>query len=115
MFSIYGIALLSAATLSFMDAEADRVRYSHCLTDFTATHLKQKTTSSAFRKAAKGTCADKRSTMIAAMKKDEIEFGSSAAEATTYATEEADGVLFSFTDAYADFLSTRTSPVKESR
>jgi hypothetical protein len=53
------------------------------------------------------------SAMISAMKKDEMDFGSSESEATSFATEEADGVLFSFTDGYASFASSNTRPVKE--
>ena len=50
--------------------------------------------------------------MIATMKKDEMAFGSSESEASSYATEEADGVLFSFTDSYAGYASSNTRPVK---
>ena len=58
-------------------------------------------------------CSDERNAMITAMKKDEMEFGSSESEATSYATEEADGVLFSFTDGYAGYASSNTRPVKD--
>lgn len=113
MFLLYGVALLSAATAGMADAEASRVNYSNCLTDFTITHLDQTTARGAFTKAATATCMDERNAMIAAIKKDELEFGSTDQEATDYATEEADGVLTSFTDGYAGYLSSNTRPVKQ--
>ncbi len=113
MFILTTAALLSAATAGMVDAETSRVNYSNCLTDFTVTHLTQKTARGPFKKAVKDACTDERSAMIAAMKKDELEFGSTEQEATDYATEEADGVLFSFTDGYAGYMSSGTMPVKE--
>ncbi|GAA0482325.1 hypothetical protein GCM10009096_25830 [Parasphingorhabdus litoris] len=113
MFSILSIALFSAATFSAADAETARVSYSNCLTDFTITHLDQKTARRAFNKAAVTACPDERSAMIAAIKKDEIEYESTEEEATQYATEEADGVISSFTGGYAAYLSSNTRPVKE--
>lgn len=113
MFTLFTIALLSSATTGLADAETGRVNYSNCLTDFTTTHLDQKSTRSAFKRASKTACLDERSAMIAAMKKDELDFGSTEQEAIDYATEEADGVLFAFTDAYAGYLSSNTRPVKE--
>ena len=102
---------VSAATIA--DADSARVAYSNCLVEFTTTQLELKIGTSAFKKAAAEVCADERTAMIAAMKKDEIEFGSSESEATSFATEEANGVLFSFTDSYAGFASSNTRPVKE--
>lgn len=102
---------VSAATIA--DAETARVDYSNCLVDFTTAQLDEKTGTSAFKKAATTACTDERNAMIAAMKKDEMEFGSSESEATRFATEEADGVLFAFTDGYASFASSNTRPVKE--
>lgn len=113
MFTIYGVALLSAATAGMVDAEADRLNYSNCLTEFTITQLDAKTARGPFKKAAAKACPDERNAMIAAMKKDEIEFGSTEQEATEYATEEADGVLFAFTDGYSGYLSSNTRPVTE--
>lgn len=113
MFLLSTVALLSATTAGMADAETSRVNYSNCLTDFTTTHLDQKTARGPFRKAAAKACPDERSAMLAAMKKDELEFGSTEQEATTYANEEADGVLLAFTDAYAGYLSSNTRPVKQ--
>ncbi len=113
MFHIFSIALLSAAAMGAADAETTRVSYSNCLTDFTTTHLDQKTARGSFRKAAAEACADERSAMIAAIKKDEMEFDSSQEEAMQFATEEADGVLSAFTDAYAGYLSSNTRPVRQ--
>lgn len=110
---LYGLALLTAASTAMVDAEASRVNYSNCLTDFTVTHLDQKTARVAFRKAAETACAEERNAMIAAIKKDELEFGSSEAEATSYANEEAASVLSSFTEGYAGYLSSNTRPVKQ--
>lgn len=112
MFILYGVALLSAASAGMVDAEVTRVTYSNCLTDFTVTHLDQKTARGAFNKAAPEACPAERNAMIAAIKKDELEFGSSDAEATTYATEEANSVLSAFTGSYAGYLSSNTRPVK---
>lgn len=114
MIAFLSIALfstVSAATIA--DAETTRVAYSNCLVEFTTAQLDEKTGTSAFKKAAAAACTDERTAMIAAIKKDELEFGSSDSEATSFATEEADGVLFSFTDGYAGFASTNTRPVKE--
>jgi len=114
MIAFLSIALfttVSATTIA--DAETARVAYSNCLVDFTAAQLDAKTGTSAFKKAAKDACADERKAMISAMEKDEMAFGSSASEATSFATEEADGVLFSFTDSYAGYASSNTRPVKQ--
>lgn len=113
MFLLSTVALLSAATAGMADAETSRVNYSNCVTDFTITHLEQKTARGAFKKAAPDACPDERSAMIAAMKKDELEFGSTEKEAADYATEEADSVLLAFTDGYAGYLSSNTRPVRE--
>lgn len=114
MIAFLSIALfstVSAATIA--DAETARVAYSNCLVEFTSTHLDEKTGTSAFKKAAPTACPDERNAMIATIKKDELEFGSSESEATSFATEEANGVLFSFTDGYAGYASSSTRPVKE--
>ncbi len=114
MIAFLSIALfstVSAATIA--DADTARVAYSNCLVEFTITQLNEKTGTSAFKKAAATACSEERTAMIAAMKKDEIAFGSSESEATSYATEEADGVLFSFTDGYAGYVSSNTRPVKD--
>lgn len=102
---------VSAATIA--DAETSRVAYSNCLVDFTIAQLDEDVGTSAFKKAATTVCSDERTAMIAAIKKDEMEFGSSSSEASKFATEEADGVLFSFTDRYAGYASSNTRPVKE--
>lgn len=114
MIAFLSIALfstVSAATIA--DAQTARVAYSNCLVEFTTAQLDEKAETSTFKKAASSACADQRNAMIAAVKKDEMEFGSSASEATSFATEEADGVLFSFTDGYAGYASSNTRPVKE--
>ncbi|QTD56259.1 hypothetical protein [Parasphingorhabdus cellanae] len=113
MFNLFTIALLSAASTGAADAETMRVTYSNCLTDFTITHLDQKTARGSFKKAAAEACPDERSAMIAAIKKDEMEFDSSQEEAMQFATEEADSVLTAFTDGYAGYLSSSTRPVKQ--
>ncbi|MEJ6596162.1 hypothetical protein [Parasphingorhabdus sp.] len=109
--SIALISTVSATTIA--DAGTARAAYSNCLVDFTTAQLDEKTGTSEFKKAATATCADERISMITAMKKDEMEFGSSESEAKSFATEEADGVLFAFTDSYAGFASSNTRPVKE--
>lgn len=111
MFSLFTIALLGSAAV--YDAEAARVGYSNCLVDFSIEHLDLKTGVSAFKKAIKSACTDERSAMISAVKKDEKEFGSTDAEAIEYATEEADNVLFSFSDSYSGYVSSNTKPVRE--
>ena len=114
MIAFLSIALfstVSAATIA--DADTARVAYSNCLVDFTTAQLDEKIGAGPFKKSASAVCLDERAAMIAAIKKDEMEFGSSASEANQFATEEADGVLFSFTDAYAGYANTSTRPVKE--
>ncbi|MEP3224685.1 MAG: hypothetical protein ABJO01_01830 [Parasphingorhabdus sp.] len=113
MFLLSSLALFSAATAGIADAEANRVNYSNCLTDFTVTHLDQKTERKVFKKAAAEACLDERNAMLTAMKKDELEFGSTEQEAVDYATEEADGVLFAFVGGYSGYMSSNTRPVKE--
>ncbi len=111
MFSLFAIALLSSAAV--YDAESARVSYSNCLVDFSIKHLDLKTGASAFKKAAKSACAAERRAMISMIQKDEKEFGSTDAEAIEYATEEADNVLFSFSDGYSGYISSNTRPVRE--
>lgn len=114
MITFLGIVLFSTASgAAIVDSDSMRVAYSNCLVEFTTTHLDEKTGTGAFKKAAQDACLSERNAMIAAMKKDEMEFGSSESEAASFAKEEADGVLFSFTDGYAGFASSNTRPVKE--
>ncbi len=103
----------SAAATTMVDMESNRVAYNNCLVEFTTEHLDLKTGTRAFKSAAKEACASERNAYIASIKKDELEFGSSESEATTYATEEADNVLYSYTDGYASYASSNTRPVKE--
>ena len=96
-----------------MDSETDRISYNNCLVDFVSTHLDQKTGLSAFRKAAKEACTNERDVWIAAIKKDELEFGSTEQEAKEYAQEEAGNVLFGYIDSCMGYLNSNTRPVKE--
>lgn len=113
MLTFISFALISATSLATVqDVEPLRLSYSNCLTDFTASHLDLKTGTRAFKSAAKSACLDERNSMVSAITKDELEFGSSDAEASTYANEEADSVLFSFTDGYAGYVSSNTKPLK---
>lgn len=114
MIAFLSIALfstVSAATI--VDAETARIAYSNCLVEFTAAQLDGKIGTSAFKKAAKTACSGERDAMISAITKDELTYGSSDKEAASFATEEADGVLFSFTDSYAGYVSSNTRPVKQ--
>ena len=114
MIKFLSIALFSAvSTASTADIESARVGYSNCLVDYTVEQLEMKTGTSAFKKGAKNACSEERQAMISALKKDEMEFGSSESEATSYATEEADSVLFAYTDNYAGYASSNTRPVRE--
>tara|TARA_R110002094_G_scaffold64763_2_gene74957 strand:+ start:4965 stop:5312 length:348 start_codon:yes stop_codon:yes gene_type:complete len=114
MIAFFSIALFSTASAATIaDAETARIAYSNCLVEFSTAQLDEKIETSAFKNAAPTACADERTAMIATIKKDEMEFGSSADEAAAFATEEADGVLFSFTDSYAGYASSNTLPVKQ--
>jgi len=114
MIAFFSIALFSTiSAANIADAQSARVAYSNCLVEFTTVQLDEKAAANAFKKSAPAACADERAAMIAAIRKDELEFGSSASEATSFATEEADGVLFSFTDGYAGYANSNTRPVKE--
>lgn len=114
MITFLSIALLTTiSSTTIASAETARRAYSNCLVEFTSAQLDEKIGTSIFKKAAKTACPSERNAMIATMKKDEMEFGSSESEATSYATEEADGVLFSFTDGYAGYVNSNTRPVKE--
>ena len=102
----------TVATTTVADADSARVAYSNCLVEVTTAQLDEKVGTSSFKKAAQSACLAERNGMIATIKKDELAFGSSDSEATSFATEEADGVLFSFTDGYAGYASSNTRPVK---
>lgn len=112
MSAIITIALLSA-TSSVQDAEAMRMAYSNCLVDFTIEQLDAKTNRREFSKTSREACATHRDAMAAAIKRDELEFGSTEQEATDYANEETENVVFAFIDGYADYLSSNTRPVRE--
>jgi hypothetical protein len=113
MITFLSIALFSTVSAaSIADADTARVAYSNCLVEFTIAQLDEKVGAGAFKKAAPAACSGERDAMIAAMKKDEMGFGSSDSEATSYATEEANGVLFSFSESYAGYSSSNTRPVK---
>lgn len=113
MFAMFSTGFLLFASANIVDAEASRIAYSNCLVDFTVEHLGKKTAAGAYKKAAKSACTAQRDAMAAAMAKDEIEFGSTEAEAKSYAEEEVSGVLFAFTDGYSEYLSSNTMPVRE--
>jgi len=113
MITALSIAILVSASATVMDAETNRVTYNNCLVDFVTTHLDQKTGLSAFRKEAKEACPTERDALVAAIKKDELEFGSTNQEATDYAQEEAGNVLFAYIDSYSNYLNSNTRPVKE--
>lgn len=113
MITMFSIALLSSAASLALDADTMRKNYNNCLVDFTIEHLDLKTGVGPFRKAAEDACQSERDAMAAAIKKDEMQFGSSEAEATEYAEEEVGGVLFAFTDMYGGYLNGNTRPVKE--
>ena len=113
MIGILGFIAASAAATAMMDMETDRVAYNNCLVDFTTEHLDLKTGTRDFKTAAKDACANERNSYISSIKRDELEFGSTESEATTYATEEADNVLYSYTDGYANYASSNTRPVRE--
>ncbi|SIN97148.1 hypothetical protein SAMN02745824_2484 [Parasphingorhabdus marina DSM 22363] len=112
MSAIFTIALLSA-TSSVADADSMRMAYNNCLVDFTIEQLDAKTKRSVFAKSAREACASQRDAMAAAIKKDELEFGSTEQEATDYANEETENVVFAFIDGYADYMSSNTRPVRE--
>ena len=113
MLTFLTIALFSSASATtVVDSEAARVAYSNCLVEYTVAQLVEKTGTSTFKKAAQTACPEERKGMIAAVKKDEMSYGSSESEATSYATEEADNVLFAYTDGYAGYASSNTQPVK---
>lgn len=112
MSAIFAIAFLSATT-TVADAEAMRVAYSNCLVDFTVEQLEAKINRREFSRTARNACATQRDAMAAAIKKDELEFGSTDQEATAYANEETENVVFAFIDGYADYLSSNTRPVRE--
>lgn len=113
MITALSFAILVSASAATMDAETDRVTYNNCLVDFVTTHLDQKTALSGFRSAAKKACISERDALVGAIKKDELEFGSTNQEATDYATEEAGNVLFSYIDSYKSYLNSNSRPVKE--
>ena len=112
MFGLFVLTLTSAVSMTAADAEASRAAYSNCLTDYTIEQLDQKTAAKAFNKAAVEACPKERAALIDTISKDEISYGSSAAEAAEYATEEANGVLSSFAGSYTDFLESNTRPSK---
>jgi hypothetical protein len=114
MITFLTIAFLSTASAAtFADAESARIAYSNCLVDFTSVNLDEKTSTSAFKKAATTACSVERNNLIAVIKKDEISYNSPESEAAQFATEEADNVLFAYTDGYAGYASSNTRPVKE--
>ena len=112
MFYIMVASVLAVSAASVIDAEDNRVAYNNCLVDFTIEHLALGTGVSAFRNAAQNACATEKSALISAIKKDELQFGSSEKDATEYATEEAEGVLFSYTDGYSGYKNSNTKPMK---
>ena len=113
MIGILGFLAASAAAATMVDMETNRVAYNNCLVEFTTEHLNQKTGTKDFKSAAKAACETERTTYIASIVKDELEFGSTDGEARTYATEEADNVLWAYTDSYANYAMSNTRPVKE--
>lgn len=113
MITALSFAILVSASATAMDAETNRIAYNNCLVDFVTTHLDQKTTLNTFRGAAKKACTAERDALITAIKKDELEFGSTDQEATDYAEEEAGNVLFAYIDSYSGYLNSNTRPVKE--
>lgn len=113
MFAMLSIALLTATSANFADAEAMRISYSNCLTDYTVEQLDLKVGAGTFKKAIQEACSTERDAMFNAIKKDEIEYDSSEQDAIDYANEEVESVWFAFADGYTGYMNSSTRPMKE--
>lgn len=102
------IAMLLVAQGPLMTTNAD---YTGCLTALTVESLDAKKSADQFEKAAETECAGQKTAYRNAVIQSELEFGSSQAEAETYADEETENIMSSTKKRYADYLDTNSRPV----
>ncbi|MFC4292107.1 hypothetical protein ACFOWX_06740 [Sphingorhabdus arenilitoris] len=98
----YGVAIFLSMAAAGNPLDDARKAYNNCLVELHNKNVDAKTSASGFRKAAEENCTDERKAYIDIMIAEEKRYGSSQAEATEYATEEADAVSGSITSAYAE-------------
>ncbi len=102
------LALMLAAQDPMM--ETNRA-YSDCLLKLTVASLEEKKSVAEFEKAAETTCAAQRQGYHEAIAKSEIDFGSTEAEARTYADEELDNMLSAMKSNYTSYADSGSFPV----
>jgi len=84
--------------------------YNDCLIGKLLEHLDQKSTKKGFEKASETTCDKERQHFRKLVITDERDFGSSQAEAESYADEEVRGVINSHVENYGEYLKSGTRP-----
>ena len=104
----FAIAMMLAAQDPLM---ATSRAYSDCLMKLTVSSLDEKKSEKEFVAAANDVCASQRDAYRAAVVKSEREFGSSQADAASYADEEVANVLASMKSNYANYSASNTRPV----
>ena len=85
--------------------------YNDCLLKLTVSSLDAKKSADEFEKAAGSDCATQEQAYHDAVQQSEVQFGSSASEAKSYADEEVSNLLASMKANYSSFLESGTQPV----
>ncbi|WP_187336170.1 hypothetical protein [Novosphingopyxis iocasae] len=85
--------------------------YNDCLMKLTVSSLDEKRSEKEFVAAANDVCASQRDAYRAAVVKSEREFGSSQADAASYADEEIANILAMMKNNYANYSESNTRPV----
>lgn len=102
------LALMLAAQDPMM---ATNKAYSDCLLKLTVASLEEKKSVAEFEKAAETSCAAPRQAYHDAIAKSETDFGSTDAEARTYANEELDNMLSAMKSNYTSYAASGSVPV----
>jgi len=107
-----GLALTMAAYMAD-PIETAQKKFSNCLIDTVNEQLDAKAPQKTFEKAANAACEKEKAAFHSIVLKDERGYGSSQAEASQYADEEAQGIIDSFVQSYGDYVLNNSRPTKQ--
>jgi hypothetical protein len=93
---------LALALVQGNPMDQTRTAYNECLTKFTNDSLDEGLSSRDFAKAAIEACPDEKTQFVDVIVKSEMQYGGQASEARTYANEEAQMIIDSFTVQFDD-------------
>lgn len=88
--------------------ETARQSLNTCLASYTNAKLDAETSSSEFTKSIAAACTKEQSELKALVIKVEMQYGDKRDEAESYAAEEIQMIIDSYTGSYGEYLSSKT-------